>query len=298
MTPCGFLNVNKPSGMTSRDVVNRVQRLGRRVKAGHAGTLDPLASGVLVLCLGAATRLVRYVQAMRKQYWATFLLGRESPTEDVEGPVTIWDAAPVPSLDQLRAAAASLTGEIQQRPPIFSALKVQGRRAYDMARAGEAVELQPRPVTVYRLEIQRYEYPELDLAIECSAGVYVRSLGRDLAALLGTKAVMARLKRTAVGSFRIEEAIPLDRLNPANWQDFLAPPLRAVEDLPRTPLAREELQRLRLGQTLVRHIPGLGETEVAGIGPDGQLAAILAPRGNGRWGAAWQSPQPPSDTNR
>jgi len=297
MTPCGFLNIDKPSGLTSRDVVNRVQRLSRRLKAGHAGTLDPLASGVLVVGVGAATRLVRYVQAMRKQYRATFLLGRESPTEDVEGPVTPWPDPPVPSLDQLRAAAASLVGEIRQRPPLYSALKVQGRRAYDLARAGEAFDLQPRTVTIYQMEIQRYEYPELDLWVECSSGTYVRSLGRDLAASLGTAAVMARLTRIAVGSFRLEDATPLDRLDPTRWPDFLTPPLRAVEDLPRLPLTREEVRRLQFGQAIAREVPGLAG-EVAGIGPDGQLAAILSPRGNGRWGAVWQPGQPPSATNR
>lgn len=298
MTPCGFLNIEKPSGMTSRDVVNRVQRLGRGGKAGHAGTLDPLASGVLVVGMGAATRLVSYVQSMRKHYRATFLLGRESPTEDVEGPITVHDAAPVPTLDQLRAAAASLTGEIQQRPPAFSALKVRGRRAYDLARAGEAVALRPRPVTIYRLEIQRYDYPELDLGIECSSGTYVRSLGRDLAASLGTVAVMARLTRTAVGCFRIEDAAPLDRLGPADWRDFLIPPLRAVEALPRMMLTREEVQRLRWGQTVIRDASAPSAAEVAGIDPDGQLAAILSPRGGGRWGATWQAGHPPSATNR
>ncbi len=298
MIPCGFLNIDKPSGMTSRDVVNRVQRLGGRMKAGHAGTLDPLASGVLVVCLGAATRLVHYVQAMPKHYRATFLLGRESPTEDVEGPITPREDAPVPSLDQLRAAAAALTGEIQQRPPAFSALKVRGRRAYDLARAGESVDLRPRPVTIYRLEIQRYDYPELDLRIECSSGTYVRSLGRDLAASLGTAAVMARLTRTAVGSFRLEDAVPLDRLGPANWHGFLAPPLRAVEALPRMTLAEEELGRLRMGQAIVLDATAPAAAEVAAMGPDGQLAAILSPRGRGRWGAAWQANQPPSATNR
>ncbi len=298
MTPCGFLNIDKPRGMTSRDVVNRVQRLGRRLKAGHAGTLDPLATGVLVVCLGPATRLAPYVQAMRKEYHATFLLGRESPTEDVEGPVTLQAQAPVPSLEQLRAAAAALTGEIQQRPPAFSALKVQGRRAYDLARAGKTVDLPPRPVTIYRLEIQRYEYPELELRIECSAGTYVRSLGRDLAASLGTVAVMSRLTRTAVGSFRVEDAIVLDRLDSHDWFECLVPPLRAVEALPRVMLRHEELLRLQRGQTIVGDfLAGAGE-EVAALGPDGQLAAILSRRGRRRWKAVWKAGQPPSATNR
>ena len=123
--------------MTSRDAVDCVQRLVRPLKAGHAGTLDPLASGVLVVCVGAATRLIEYVQRMTKQYTGAFLLGRRSPTEDIEGAVTELDSPPIPTLDQLTAAAAALTGTIQQRPPAFSAIKVAGRRAYDLARQGQ-----------------------------------------------------------------------------------------------------------------------------------------------------------------
>lgn len=289
MLPCGFLNVHKPIGMTSRDVVNRVQRLARRLKAGHAGTLDPLATGVLVVCVGAATRLTCYVQAMPKRYRGTFLLGRQSPTEDVDGPVTELLDPPIPSLDQLRAAAASLTGEILQRPPAFSALKIEGRRAYDLARAGEQVNLEPRPITVYRLEVERYDYPELALAIECSSGTYVRSLGRDLAASLGTAAVMSQLTRTAIGSFSIEEAMPLDRLHPGNWLEYLLTPLRAVETLPRVALTDAEVRRIQFGQIIAKQVPHQGAAEVAGMGPDGQLAAILTPRDRDLWGAVWKA---------
>jgi tRNA pseudouridine55 synthase len=291
MLPCGFLNVHKPIGITSRDVVNRVQRLARRLKAGHAGTLDPLASGVLVVCLGAATRLANYVQAMPKGYRGTFLLGRQSPTEDVDGPVTELPDPPIPTLDQLRAAAASLTGEILQRPPAFSALKIGGRRAYDLARAGEQVNLEPRPITVYQIEVERYDYPELGLAIECSSGTYVRSLGRDLAASLGTAAVMSQLTRTAIGSFSIEEAVLLDSLHPDNWTEYLLPPLRAVETLPRMALSDVEIGRLHFGQTIAKHVPHQGAAEVAGISPGGQLAAILTPRDRDLWQAVWKMSQ-------
>ncbi len=150
---CGLLNLNKSSGMTSRRAVDIVQRLVRPAKAGHAGTLDPLASGVLVVCVGAATRLIEYVQQMPKHYTGTFLLGRHSPTEDIEGEVTLLDNPPVPSLDAILAAACTLTGTIQQRPPDFSALKVQGRRAYDLARRGETVDLQPRTIVVHSIAV-------------------------------------------------------------------------------------------------------------------------------------------------
>ena len=169
-------------------------------KAGHAGTLDPLASGVLVIALGAATRLIEYVQREPKQYRAQFFLGRSSPTDDTDGQVTALEAPPVPSRDEIVAAAASLVGTIEQRPPAYSALKVHGRRAYELARRGQHVELAPRPVTIYRLDVTRYEYPELELDIECSSGTYVRAIGRDLAERVRTKAVMSALIRQAVAA--------------------------------------------------------------------------------------------------
>jgi len=290
MSPCGLLNINKPTGMTSRDVVNRVQRLDRGLKAGHAGTLDPLASGVLVVGVGAATRLVAHVQAMPKRYRGTFLLGRQSPTEDIEGPITELANPSVPSLGQLRAAAQSLTGEIQQRPPAFSALKVKGRRAYDMARAGKTVELQARPVVVYRLEVEAYGYPELRLAVECGSGTYVRSLGRDLAISLGTAAVMSQLTRTAIGDFTIEQSVTLDSLRPDNWLDHLLPPLRAVERLPRVVLTDAEVARVQHGQIIPIQPSHEVSAEIAAVNAAGQLVAILAFRGPGSWGPACNLP--------
>ena len=173
----GFINVLKPSGKTSRLVVDRVGRCAAKAKTGHAGTLDPLASGVLVVAVGSATRLISYVQQMPKRYEAVFLLGRDSPTEDVEGPVTLLADGVVPTGEALAAAARQLTGTIQQQPPAFSALKIQGRPAYALARRGEKVQLAPRPVTIRRLEVTHYDYPEMRLSIECSAGTYVRTLG-------------------------------------------------------------------------------------------------------------------------
>lgn len=242
--------MNKPTGITSRRAVDIVKRLARPAKVGHAGTLDPLADGVLVLCLGDATRLIEYVQRMPKQYRGTFLLGRISPTEDIEGEVTELPDAPKPTLEQIHAAAKQFVGRIEQRPPIFSALKVKGRRAYDLARKGQKVELAPRPINVYRLEVVEYDYPELVLDIECGSGTYVRSLGRDLAESLGTAAVMSALTRTAVGVFRIEHSVDPNVLNDSDWTNRIEPPLRAVEQLPRVSLSEDELVRIRNGQTI------------------------------------------------
>ena len=285
MPPCGVLNLNKPTGITSRRAVDCVQRFLGRTKLGHAGTLDPLASGVLVVCVGAATRLIEYVQRTPKHYRGTFLLGRESPTEDVDGEITELADPPEPSLDEIRQAAPKLTGRISQRPPAFSALKVDGRRAYDLARQGKPVELKPRWITVYRLEVEAYDYPELRLRIECSSGTYVRSLGRDLAQSLGTSAVMSALVRDRVGSFHIEDAVDPNELSSENWPDYLLPPLRAVESLPRVELSPEDVQRVRRGQTIRRphqpepsHQPEQSQ-EIAGLDVAGRLVSVLTPRG-------------------
>jgi tRNA pseudouridine55 synthase len=269
----GLLNVHKPRGLTSRDVVNHVQRQVRPVKVGHAGTLDPLATGVLIVCVGPATRLVEHVQQMRKRYRGTFLLGRYSPTEDIEGEITFLDAPPIPALEELLAAAKRLTGSILQRPPAFSALRVAGRRAYDLARSGQAVELEPREIAVYQLEIRRYEYPELELEIECSSGTYVRSLGRDLAELVGSAAVMSALERTAIGGFNLAESAVLEDLSAAAIPNLLIDPVQAVSELPQRTLSADELYRVQRGQFL----PGEANdpSPVAALLPDGSLVALL-----------------------
>src|SRR4051794_35109294 len=155
----GLLNIDKPAGLTSRDVVNVVQRLVRPHKVGHAGTLDPLATGVLVVAIGPATRLVEYIQRMAKSYRAVFLLGRTSDTEDIEGKVAELPQAPVPNIEQIESATPRFVGMIDQRPPVYSALKVGGRRAYELARRGETIELAPRRVEVHSIDIVRYAYP-------------------------------------------------------------------------------------------------------------------------------------------
>ncbi len=285
--PHGILNLNKPSGITSRRAVDLAQRFVGKAKIGHAGTLDPLASGVLVVCVGAATRLIQYVGRMPKQYVGTFLLGRTSPTEDVDGDVTELVDPPIPTLEQLVEATRPLTGQIQQRPPAYSALKVAGRRAYELARKGEQVELAPRPVTIHRLEVQQYEYPQLTLGVECGGGTYIRSLGRDLAESLGTGAVMSALTRTAIGGFQIDQAVDPDELTAEDWTDRLLSPLRAVELLPQLELTAEEVQRIRNGQTIQSQG---GSSELAAVDSTGRLVAVLRSRGEGLLGALRNMP--------
>jgi tRNA pseudouridine55 synthase len=292
----GLLNLNKPVGITSREAVDFVERLVRPARCGHAGTLDPLASGVLVVCIGPATRLIKFAQRMPKRYRATFVLGRRSPTDDIESPAKLLSDPPIPSQQAIEAACRSLVGQIEQRPPAYSAVKVAGRRAYSLARAGRPVELAPRLVTVHRLELTAYAYPEVTLDIQCGAGTYVRSLGRDLAESLGTAAVMTAMERTAVGNFHIDAAIDPTTLSLQQVFEALAPPLAAVADLPRVELSDAEVAELAQGRFIAPPIrsaalgseptadqPAAGE--IVGVNAAGRLVAILRRRPDGRLGA-------------
>jgi tRNA pseudouridine55 synthase len=274
----GLLNIDKPYDVTSRDVVNHVQRLVRPHRAGHAGTLDPLATGVLIVCVGAATRLIEFIQERSKTYLAKFLLGRSSETEDVESPVVELPGAAVPSDEELRALVPQFHGEILQRPPAYSALKVHGRRAYALARRGQPVELKPRPVMIHHLEVMSYAYPELTLSVECGSGTYIRSLGRDIAAALGTAAVMSALRRTAIGSFSVDAACSLEQLSDETLATHLLPASRAVEHLPQIQLSAEQAEDIAHGRPIAGRIPGEAPYAAA-VGADGALLGTLrAPR--------------------
>ncbi len=285
----GILNINKPAGWTSRDVVNRVQRLSRPAKAGHAGTLDPLATGVLVVCVGPATRLITYVQQMPKLYEATFLLGRTSPSDDTETTVIELADAPEPSLAEIQTQLPQFLGLIQQRPPAYSALKVKGQRAYKLAREGKEVELKSRPVEIYDLAIDSYAYPELRLTMRCGSGTYVRSVGRDLAESLGTGAVMSALTRTAIGDFCVGEGLDIEQLSSELIETNLIPPLAAVAHLPRLELSDSQLIEIRHGRRIPTHELGLtpnSPTELlAAVDSRGQLLALVQERRPGMYGA-------------
>lgn len=281
----GLLNLGKPAGITSRDAVNQVQRLVRPAKVGHAGTLDPLATGVLMLCIGPATRLIRYVQQMRKKYRGTFLLGRRSETEDIEGDVEFLPGAPQPTRREFEAILPGFVGQITQRPPQFSALMVKGRRAYALARQGQPIDLQLRTVTVYGLQIVAYAYPELTLEIECGSGTYVRALGRDIAQALNTECVMSGLVRTAIGPFALEKSLSLDDLTKQAIASHLLAPLEALGDLPHVTLTTAEHSLISRGQTIANRFEVSSE-EIAATSVDGKLLAILKPRGSDHWGPA------------
>jgi tRNA pseudouridine55 synthase len=270
----GLLNIDKPAGVTSRKVVDRVARLVRPAKAGHAGTLDPLATGVLVVCVGPATRLIGMVQAQPKTYRATFRLGFRSDTDDVEGNVLETSPDPAVTRAGIERLLPRFTGRIEQVPPRYSAVHVEGRRAYDLARRGEEVALKPRAVDVHRIELAALAGRELTLEIECGSGTYVRSIGRDLGELLGCGAVMSELVRTRIGPFRIEQATPLHALTRDTLAEALLPATMAVSDLPVYRCSANELELVRQGRAVqAESLSGAGPA-VAILGPDGSLAAL------------------------
>lgn len=273
----GWVNLNKPCGMTSRQAIDFVKRAAGRARIGHAGTLDPLASGVLVVGVGPATRLIQYVHRFSKTYRAVFLLGRKSATEDITGDVVELEAPPIPSLGSIQTAAASLTGRILQRPPAYSAIKVEGQRAYRLARRGIEPELAPREIEVQRLDIAGYAYPELVLDIECSSGTYVRSLGRDLAEKLDTAAVMSNLVRTSVGPFGLAAAIAPEQLTPDNLAENLLSPTIVLTDWPRIVLSAEDAVLVANGG-YVRFPRGSSDSEWLAVDAAETPLAILVRR--------------------
>ena len=283
MKLCGVLNIDKPTGLSSREVVNRVVQLVRPAKVGHAGTLDPLATGVLVVCVGQATRLLSLAQEGRKRYRGRFRLGLESDTDDITGNVTPGGDCDGIQFDDLAALLPEFTGRILQVPPQFSAIHVKGRRAYDLARRGEAVTLEPRPVDVGSIELVTFEPPDFELEIECGSGTYVRSIGRDLGERLGCGAVMTELRRTAVGPFDEANAVSLTDLSqPESIGQFLQPATAVVPQFRRRVCSIDEAIAIRRGQSIQARTPGNHETipldpsepRTALIGADGLLIGI------------------------
>lgn len=286
----GFLNCNKPLGFSSRDLVNVVQGQlgGRKVKVGHCGTLDPLADGVLVVGVGAAAKLVPYVHETSKCYLGSFRLAAESPTGDLEFEPTLHLDHPIPSPQQLTSACNELTGIIDQVPPVYSAIKIGGKRAYAMARQGHKVEMPSRKVHIESIKIISYDYPDVQLEITCGTGTYIRTLGMDLAKSVGTVAVMTALTRTRVGDFLISDSISIDQIRSNDLQSLLLPASRGISHLPRLTIEPEESQRLVNGLCLDDRQPDCSEASnpnaqhVAAITHAGHLKAIVVRKEN-RW---------------
>lgn len=278
-----LLNLNKPSGPTSHDVVDAVRRGTSQRKVGHAGTLDPMAEGVLILALGKATRLLEYLTASDKRYRATVRLGLTTDTYDLEGEVVERLSLPgdVTTESVGNLLSTRYTGQILQQPPIYSALKVGGKSAHARARAGEEVKLDPRPVTIYSIGLLAFDPPDLTLEVHCGPGTYVRSLAHDLGQALGCGAALAALTRLASGSFHVDGAVSLETFEAGfgddTWRDHLLPADLALDGTPQVHLDEDGFSRVRNGQFL----PAPDATGLArAYASDGRFIAVLQGQGD------------------
>jgi tRNA pseudouridine55 synthase len=270
----GLLLVDKPAGMSSHDVVAMVRRARGGVKGGHTGTLDPFATGLLLVALGRATRVIRFVPAEPKVYRATIAFGMATDTDDLTGnPV---EHGPVPADGVVMEAIATLTGHFQQVPPDFSARHVEGRRAYAIARTGEAPDLAPTAVTVHSWEVHALRGGRLDATISCGSGTYIRALARDLGRLCGTTAHLASLRRTSIGPFDVRDAAP-----PDEWDDApVLPAADALVGMTRRVVAGDDATRVQHGRPIAAHEVG---SSVALVDEAGDLVAVA--ERDGEW---WQ----------
>ncbi|MBK8904645.1 MAG: tRNA pseudouridine(55) synthase TruB [Anaerolineaceae bacterium] len=272
----GMLCVDKPLGMTSHDVVGRVRRVAGLRRVGHAGTLDPLATGVLLLALGRTTRLIEYLVGHDKVYETTVRLGQSTTTYDAEGEVV--EERPFLHLTRphIEEALNQFRGDILQQPPIYSAIKQGGQPLYKLARQGKTDVARPyRPVTIHELTLLSWEAPYLSLRINCSSGTYIRSLGHDLGEVLGCGGHVSALRRLSVGDFGVETAVPLTALTPDNITDYLLPPETAVRHLPRLDLPETAAADILQGKVVDQTEPFPAELARA-YGPDGQFLGVVA----------------------
>lgn len=273
----GVLVVDKPVGMTSHDVVQIIRRGTGIRRAGHTGTLDPRASGVLVILIGPAVRLSEYVSASDKRYQATVRLGKSTDTFDAEGRTTGTASPDSITEEQFEEALTQFIGEIQQVPPPYSAIKVQGRKAYEMARGGEEVQLEPRTINVYSLELLEWAPPEAVIDVFCSSGTYVRSLANDMGTALGCGAYLVGLRRTKSGKFTLRDAVPLRRLQESfasgDWYRYLIPAAEALGDWPMVELDGDQVELIRHGH----RIPAEPEAQgwARGVSQQGDLVALM-----------------------
>ncbi|MBN1581173.1 MAG: tRNA pseudouridine(55) synthase TruB [Anaerolineae bacterium] len=274
----GILNVDKPLGLTSHDIVARLRRITRQRQVGHAGTLDPLATGVLLVCLGQATRVSQYLMDSPKTYQAIIHLGISTKTLDAEGDVTSEKPVSV-TRQQVEAALGQFVGHIEQVPPMYSAIKKNGKKLYELARQGITVERPPREVDIYALRITTWARPLIHVTVECGPGTYIRALAHDIGIVLGCGAHLAALRRTRSGSFFIEQAVTIEQLEAGFANDseriWLYPLDAALANLPMIHLDQSTAFRLALGQSI--HVSG--DVDVGTIarayGPDGRFIALV-----------------------
>ena len=272
----GLVVVDKPGSMTSHDVVSRVRRLAGTRKVGHAGTLDPMATGVLVLGLNRATRLLGHLTLTDKRYDATVRLGGTTTTDDADGDLVSSSPTDHLSEDDVRSALSSLVGEIDQVPSSVSAVKVDGRRAYARVRAGEEVELSARRVTIHAIDVVSLDLPEVKVAVHCSSGTYVRAIARDLGAALGVGGHLTALRRTAVGPFTLADARTIDELTESFTITPIADAARA--SFPALDLDDDQAADVRVGRRLDLAL----DTTTALFAPDGEFLALYREGEDGR----------------
>jgi tRNA pseudouridine55 synthase len=275
----GVLVVDKPVGMTSHDVVQAI-RTGTGIRrAGHTGTLDPRASGVLVILVGPAVRLSEFVSASDKRYQTIIRLGRTTDTYDAEGKFVREEVPVNVTEDEFEEVLKTFEGEIEQVPPQYSAVKVGGRKAYEMARKGETVELEPRIIQVHHLEVLEWAPPEVVVDVHCSSGTYVRSLANDLGDTLGTGAYVVGLRRTKSGRFSLREAVPLRKLQEAfqtgDWYQYLIPAAEALDDWPSVELSPDDVEEVRHGHRIKADPNTEIGNMVRGVSTQGELVALL-----------------------
>lgn len=247
----GLLNINKSGGITSHDVVDEARRILKQRRIGHTGTLDPMATGVLVLCVGKATRIARYIEAGEKEYKATMRLGIVTDTQDSSGKVVETRRYRPPKRDEVEETLAGFIGEIMQQPPVFSAIKVSGVPSYRLAREGRSSPLRPRKVSIFGIKLLSYDDPYIVIWVRCSKGVYIRTLCHDIGEALGTGGHLTELTRTRSGMFLLEHAIGLEHLRSIAREDRLASVMvsmdEALSHLPVMKLGPEQDKRLRSG---------------------------------------------------
>jgi tRNA pseudouridine55 synthase len=276
----GVLNINKPSGITSHDVVERVRRILHEKRIGHTGTLDPLATGVLVLCVGRATRIAQYLEAGEKEYKAIMRLGVTTDTLDAEGQVLATKSYTPPEKQQIIEVMKGFTGSIMQRPPAYSAVKVAGVPSYKLAREGKAELLKPRPITIFSIELTAFEDPLIILLVRCSKGVYIRSLCAEIGDALGMGAHLAGLERTRSGRFSIDRAVSLDQLQAmmtaGTVEQVVTPIDDALAEFPSVPISETETVRVMNGNAIScpLSIANITSERVRLHSPEGRLLGL------------------------
>jgi tRNA pseudouridine55 synthase len=272
----GLLVIDKPTGPTSHDIVNIVRRGTQIRKVGHTGTLDPYASGVLLILLGSVTRLAEYLLEVDKEYLATIRFGSATSTFDAAGRITATRPFTFRE-ESLEAKLATFVGERLQVPPVYSAIKIGGRKAYDMARAGEEIEMAPRKVHIYELALLRWESPNAVVRVRCSRGTYIRSIAHDIGEAMGSHAHLVSLRRIRLGPFSVERATPLEELKrrflEGTWEKAAMPAGAVLEGWETVQLTAEEAKKIRNGIAVPAPRGAAGRARA--ISPDGELLAVL-----------------------